>query len=232
MLTKPAGRLAIVSFSAIFLASLAGLSAHVVKGLKWGDFATAFVSSPSAGTDVPISVPWVTGLKVVCFNVANTSPARPDAADWPRVAGIGFELPGSPSGFALIAPLDGDWELVEDARASLPEHDAVTLDLAILARVNPTGRTPGQPDDPRGIPPGQTGVRGSGTRFCVSGPFPDRLPDTSTADPEDTVATTIEGLLNGVVVAFHGITENHHGSDAGVWFPPPGTAPRAIPLYP
>ena len=232
-ITKRARRLAIFAFSATFLASLAGLSAHVVKGLEWPDFATAFVSSPSAGTDAPIAIAWGqqnTGLKVVCFNVANTSPARPDSPDWPRITGVGFELPGSPSGFALMAPLDGDWDLVERAKASLPGHDTVTLDLAILARVNPTGRTPGQPDDPRGIRPGQQGVRGSGTRFCVSGPFPDRLPDLSTADPADTVATTIEGLLNGVVVAFHGVTRNR--GDAGVWFPPPGTAPRTIPLYP
>jgi hypothetical protein len=234
-LTKGACRLAIVASSATFFASLAGLSAHIVKGLDWPDFATAFVSSPSAGTDAPIPIGWAqqnTGLKVVCFNVANTSPARPAFPDWPRITGIGFELPGSPSGFSLMAPLDGDWHLVEGAQASLPGHDTVTLDLAILARVNPTGRTPGQPDNPRGIPPGQQGVRGSGTRFCVSGPFPDRLPDLSTADPADTVATTIEGLLNGVVVAFHGVTGNDHGRDAGVWFPPPGTAARNIPLYP
>jgi hypothetical protein len=234
-LTKRACRLATFGFNAVFFASLAGLSAHVVKGLDWLDLATAFVSSPSAGTDAPIPIGWAqqnTGLKVVCFNVANTSPARPDSADWPRITGVGLELPGSPSGFALMAPLDGDWDLVEGARASLPDHGTVILDLAILARVNPTGRTPGQTDSPRGIRPGQQGVRGSGTRFCVSGPFPDRLPDLSTADPADTVTTTIEGLLNGVVVAFHGVTGNNHGSDAGVWFPPPGTAPRAIPLYP
>jgi hypothetical protein len=235
MIKKRASRLAIVASTATFLSSFTGLSAHVVKGLDWLDFATAFVSSPSAGTDVPISIGWGqqnTGLKVVCFNVANTSPARPGVADWPRITGVGFELPGSPSGFTLTAPLSGDWDLVEGAKASLPGHDTVTLDVAILASVNPTGRTPGRPDRPRGIPPGQQGVRGSGTRFCVSGPFPDRLPDLSTADPADTVATTIEGILNGVVIAFQGVTGNNHGSDAGVWFPPPGTAPRAIPLYP
>ena len=234
--TARARRSGLALFSVIFLASLVGVSAHIVKGLESPNLATAFVSSPSAGTDAPIPIVWgsqETHLRVICFNVANTSPERPDRPGWPRITGVGFELSGSPSGFSLMAPLDDDWELVEGDRASVPEHGAVTLDFAILAHVNPTGRTPGQPHAPRGIPPGQPGVRGSGTRFCVSGPFPDRLPDLSTADPADTVATTIETLINGVVVGFSGVVENDRGNDVGVWFPPPlGTAPRVIPLYP
>jgi hypothetical protein len=58
------------------------------------------------------------------------------------------------------------------------------------------------------------------------------LPNLSTPDPADTVSTTIEGLINGVVVGFHGVDRNHRGIDVGVWFPPPGTEPRAIPLFP
>ena len=75
-----------------------------------------------------------TGLRVACFYVANTSPARVDRPDWPRVTSVGFELPGSPSGFSLVAPLDGDWELVEGTRVFLPGHGPVTLDFAIVAR--------------------------------------------------------------------------------------------------
>lgn len=73
------------------------------------------------------------------------------------------------------------------------------------------------------IPPGQSEVRGSGQPFCVSGPFPD---------------TTIEGIIDGVVVGFHGVQGRGPWNDVGVWFPTvpgtpgPGAVPRAIPLYP
>lgn len=224
-------RLAIVLVVAI-LASLASVSAHLVKGLGAPDLATAFVSSPSAGTDAPVRVAWGTqdtGLRVVCFNVANTSPERADRPGWPRVTGVGFELPGKVSGFSLVAPIDGDWELVENTRAFLPEHGTVALDLAIVARMNLHGRQHGRPQELRGIPPGQLPNRNNGTRFCVSGPFPDELVAGQ--------ATTIEQIINGVVVGFHGVDGQHFGFDAGVWFPTlpnttgPGPDPRAIPLY-
>ena len=221
----------------LFLISLAGLSAHMVKGLGSAGAASAFVSSPSAGSDAPIKIVWGTspagdtGLRVVCFFVANTSDARLDRAAWPRVTGVGFELPGAPSGFVLLSPAEG-WELVEGTDASLPGHGSVRLDLAIVARANPSGKATGRPHDLGGIPPGQdNGIRGVGTRFCVSGPFPDRLPNLNTPDPTDTLATTIEGILDGVVVAFDGVDGVHRGIDAGVWFPAPGTSPRAVPLY-
>jgi hypothetical protein len=211
------------------------LSAHVIKTLDFADTVTAFVSSPSAGSDAPVRIAWSTtdtGLRVVCFNVANTSTPNAPNAPWPRITSVGFELPGAPTGFSLLAPLDGNWQLVEGVRSTLEPTTEVTLDFAIVAGVNPTGRTPGRPADPRGIPPGQPAVRGAGTQFCVSGPFPDRLPDLSTSDPTNTVATTIELLINGVVVGFSGVEGRHQGSDTGVWFPPPGTNPRQIPLYP
>jgi hypothetical protein len=107
----------------------------------------------------------------------------------------------------------------------------VTLDFAIMARVNPIGRTPGSPDDPRGIPPGQPAVRLSGTRFCVSGPFPETLPDLrTTAQPGATVATTIESLINSVVVGFHRVDGQHQGADAGIW-DAQGTNTRPVPMY-
>ena len=205
--------------------SIATLSAHMVKGILSPAGATAFVSSPSATADLPIPIKWGTlppgdpDLRVMCFNVSNTSLPRADRPGWPRITEAGFELPGSPSGFALLEPLDGNWELVEGARATLNGTE-VTLDVAIVARTNPTGRTPGHPHDPRGIPPGQPGTRGSGTRFCVSGPFPLELVSGQPA--------TIEQFINGVVVGFHGVNGTAGGHDFGVWDNPA----RVIPLYP
>jgi hypothetical protein len=222
-LTTPARRSAIVLFCAMCLASLASVSAHVVKGLTSPALATAFVASPSAGTDAPVRVAWGTqdtGLRVVCFNAANTSPERLDRPGWPRVTGVGFELPGSPSGFSLVAPLDAGWDLVEGARAFLPGHGAVTLDFALVARMKPDWKTHGRHHEPGGIPPGQPAARGSGTRFCVSGPFPDEVIAGQ--------ATTIEQILNGVVVGFHGVDGKRHGIDVGVW----DNAARIIPLFP
>lgn len=226
-------RTQVAAFVAILIASAATVSAHVVRGLISPTAATAFVSSPTSGTDVPIAVRWSSGTavvdagRVVCFYVANSSTPRVDRPEWPRVTSVGFELPGSLSGFSLIDPTDG-WELVEGTRAFLPGHGLVTLDFAIVARFNPPGWFR-QPVEPRGIPPGQpTGIRGQGTRFCVNGPFPDTLPSLLTEDPLDTTPTSIEGLLNGVVVGFHGVYGNPAGFDAGVWESPL----RAIPLYP
>jgi hypothetical protein len=221
---------------ALVVASAASLSAHVVKGLVSPDGATAFVSSPTLATDAPVAVKWTTpttvtdtGLRVACFYAANTSSPRFDHPDRPRLTSIGFELPGSPSGFALLSASDGgDWEIVEDVQALLPGHGPVTLDFAIVARATRAPWWLAQAAHPAGIPPGQAGVRGSGTRFCVSGPFPDTLPDLTTSDPDDVAATTIENLLNGVVVAFSGVYGNAGGRDVGVW----ESRLRAIPLYP
>ena len=217
---RSAARVA-AALAAAILAVTAGLSAHVVRGLTAPDRATAFVSSPSTGTDAPIPIRWGandTGLRTVCFYIANTSPARAGEPDWPRVTGVGFELPGTPAGFTLIDPLDGDWRLVEDVRTGLAEHGEVTLDFAIVA--NPVGKTHGQGHDALGILPGQAAVRGTGTRFCVAGPFPTEL---TAGQP-----TTIEQLLNGVVVQFEGLDGPHRrGGDLGVWENPA----RVIPLY-
>lgn len=230
--SAPDSRLVIIVLGALTLISVARMSAHFVEGLGPSGSTSAFVSSPSDGADAPIQLKWGsdTGVRVACFYVANTSQPRVDRPGWPRATAVGFELPGSLSGFALVAPLDGNWKLVEGAEASLAGHENVTLDFAIVASVNPVGNTPGQPHDPAGIPPGQqSGVRGVGTRFCVSGPFPDTLPGVG--------STTIERILNGVVVGFHGVDDGPRGTDAGVWFPAPqgstgpGPIPRPIPLY-
>ena len=208
------------------LASLGVLSAHSVRGLASPAAVGAFVASPTATADLLIPVRWGaddTGLQVFCFKAANTSMPNPDRPGWPRITGIGFELPGDPEGFALVAPLNGDWRLVEGTTAALPDHGTVSLDFAIVANVNPTGRTPGGPNDPRGIPPGQPADRDAALRFCVSGPFPATLPLVG--------ATTIEKLINGVVVEFDGAEGNYRSTDAGVWFPTPGV-PRPIPLCP
>ena len=229
-------RLTLSAGAALAVASLAAVSAHTVKGLQNATLATAHVSSPSAGTDVPVALAWGTGdtaidtgLRVVCFYVANTSPPRVDRPEWPRVTSVGFELPDSLSGFALVEPLDGTWELSEGRRASMPGHGRVTLDVAIRARVN---SMPGQPPQPPGVPPGQpTGQRRVGTRFCVSGPFPDVLPNLATPDDDgDAVPGNIENLLNGVVVGFHGVDDGNNGKDSGVWVPTPPVT-RPIPMY-
>lgn len=232
-------RFGIVLLCAVLVVSVVTVSAHMVKGLGSPGLTSAFVSSPSGATDALVKVAWGTtsggdtGLRVMCFFVANTSTARLDRERWPRVTAVGLELPDSRSGFVLISPLDGEWELVEDTEAFLPGHGSVSLDFAIVARVNPTGVAAGLPHDLGGIPPGQpSGIRGIGTRFCVSGPFPDLLPDLTTDAQDDTVPATIENLLNGVVVSFGGVAGNPMGTDAGVWFPAPGTTPRTIPLYP
>ena len=201
---------------AAFAISIASVSAHVVRGLTYPTLAHAFVSSPSATQDLPISVMWGledTGLRVACFYTANTSPRSADSR-WPRITAVGFELPGLLSGFSLMEPLNEEWELVEGANAVLPSHGPVTVDFAIVARVNPVGFSPGRPSDPLGIPPGQQAARGSGTRFCVSGPFPEGM--------------TIEQMINGVVVRFHQVQPHGLATDIGIWDNPL----RTVPLYP
>jgi len=218
-------RYRIVLLSVLVLASLTAISAHTVRSVSSSPV-KAFVSSPTSGNDSPVAIQWLnpstppttfdTGLRVACFFVANPSLPDPARPDWPRITSVGFELPGTPSGFALVDPVDGNWQLRENVPTTLAGQD-ITLDFTIVAGVNPTGRTPAKPEDPSGIPPGQPDTtRGAGIRFCVSGPFPPQL-------------TKIEDILNGVVVGFHGVEGNHQGVDAGVWFVQ--GALRPIPLY-
>jgi hypothetical protein len=213
---------------AILLASIAGLSAHVIRGVDNPALATAFVSSPAAGADSPIRVMWGatdTRIRIACFYVANTSPARPDDADSPRVTGAGVELPGSPRGFTLLEPV-ADWQIVEGATATLPGGQSLTLDFAIVAQAGGADWQQRSPTPHTGLAPGQPAARGSGTRFCVSGPFPDTLPNLTV--PGETVATTIEGLINGVVVRFSRVSAHGQAPDLGLWDNPL----RTTPLYP
>ncbi len=222
-------RPALALLVALVIVSMAGVSAHVVRGVINPALATAFVSSPAAGPDAPIKVLWAThdtGHRVICFYAANTSMPRVDDDKWPRITAVGFELPGAPSGFSLLEPLGDEWRLVEGTQADIPGHGTVALDFAIVANVNPAGLPRKGPRNPLGIEPGQRQARGSGTRFCVSGPFPDSLPDPD--NPTTEVATTIEHLINGVVVGFHRVQPHGPSTDVGVWEDPR----RSIPLYP
>jgi hypothetical protein len=54
------------------------------------------------------------------------------------------------------------------------------------------------------------------------------LPNLETPDPNDTVDGSIERLINGVVVAFHGVYQTRGGLDVGLWDNPL----RLVPLYP
>jgi len=208
-------RATLVLLAAVAVGSLVSVSAHVIRGVTFPSLAVAFVSSPTATQDAPIKVTWGahdTGISVACFYTANTSPASADP-QWPRITAVGLELPDRRSGFALMEPLNGEWELVEGANAVLSGRGAATVDVAIVARVNPAGFSPGS-REPLGIPPGQTAARGNGTRFCVSGPFPDGM--------------TIEQMINGVVVRFHQVQPQGLAVDLGIWDSPL----RLVPLYP
>ena len=209
-------KLRLIVTLAVLTYSAASISAHIIRGLSFPTVATAFVSSPSGAADAPVPIVWAgqdTGLRVACFYVANTSTPLPGEPDWPRITGVGFELPGLRSGFTLSAPSHTSWHLVENQQTVL-NGVPVTMDFALLAGTNPTGRTPGQPDAPAGIPPGQQAARGNGVRFCVTGPFPDGL--------------NIEQILNGVVVRFDQIAPRGNVSDLGVW----DNALRTFPQYP
>jgi hypothetical protein len=186
----------------LVLCSLTTLSGHIVRGILYPTQATAFVSSPSAADDLPIAVRWGstdTGARIACFNVANTSTALPAAPDYPRVTAVGFELPGARAGFTLFGG-EAEWQVVNNAPASLLGRGSVTLDVVVLARGT-------------GLPPGQPGTRGSGTRLCLSGPFPDGV--------------NIEQLINGVVVGFQ-TQANGPIVDIGLW----DNAQRLVPLFP
>ena len=195
------------------------VSAHTVRGIT-DPSATAFVGSPTAGTDLPVPITWGiapnrfdSGSSVACFYVANTT-VRSEGADWPRLTAVGFELPGHRSGFTLLSPLGDKWEVIENLEVATPSGK-LRLDFALVAPVNPMGHsTAGNPDELLGLPPNQPTGRGNGTPFCVAGPFPQGV--------------SIEQIINGVVVRFHRIHPHRPSIDFGLW----DSAMRTIPLFP
>jgi hypothetical protein len=194
------------------------LSAHPVRGITEPS-ATAFVGSPTAGSDLPVPVAWGTppnrfdsGVSVACFHVANTT--QLPGSEWPRVTAVGFELPGARSGFTLLTPQDQGWQVVENISVDTP-RGVLTVDFALVAPVNPMGHsTAGNPQTLLGLPPNQPSGRGNGTPFCVAGPFPPGF--------------SIEQIIDGVVVRFHRVQPNGPSIDLGLW----DSATRTVPLYP
>jgi hypothetical protein len=188
----------VVIAAVIVCTSLVTVTGHIVRGILYPSQATAFVSSPTAADDAPIVVKWGaedTGVRIACFNVANTSPVLASASGFPRITAIGFELPGGPAGFTLLG--NGDWQLTSNVPASLLGRGNVTLDFVLIARGT-------------GLPPGQPATRAGGIRFCLSGPFPD--------------GANIEQLINGVVVGFQ-TQAGGPIVDVGIWESPQRAVP-------
>ena len=140
------------------------VSAHTIRGID-NPSVTAFVGSPTAGSDAPVPVAWGTapnrfdtGSSVACFKVANTT-VQPEGAEWPRLTAIGFELPGEPSGFTLVAPVTEGWQPQEGIDVAT-SRGTLRVDFAIVAPVNPKGRsTAGDLHRLRGLPPNQPDLR-------------------------------------------------------------------------
>lgn len=173
--------------AALLVALLAtSLSAHNYAGLEFPTLARARVQSPNAATvDMPQPIAG-TDLSIVCFKVRNTSPYDS------RISAIGLDLPGTLTGFTLISPPDGDFQLIEQV-SNVPGLPDVTLDFALV-----TGRTFGGGRPNAGLPPSSTL-----TTFCVSGPFPQAMP--------------IERILDLGVLRFQRVGADGESGDIGVW---------------
>lgn len=183
----PRASFPLVLASAVLVAAFSVvLSAHRVVGTNHPTLATALVQSPTASpVDLPIPI-FTTGLSVICFKVTNTSPVDT------RITAVGLELPGTVSGFALVAPVASNLTLYEDVD-HVDGYPDVRLDFVIATGHNFTGGVPRL-----GIPPGVPPLT-----FCVSGPF--------------NQATPIETILNGVFVRFDGGAAFPGAADVGVW---------------
>ena len=172
-----------VAFSVLAVLGAIEVSAHRVIGVNHPALHVAAVRSPAASTtDMPVPI-YDTGLSVVCFRVTNSS-------DTSYITGVGLELPGDLSGFALMSPLDRGWSIAEGVDA--PGFGDSTMDFAVVMGTHFAGGKPKQ-----GIQKGDGVVT-----ICVSGPFP---------------PTPIETMLNGVFVGFRGQDPAASGFDVGVW---------------
>ena len=170
----------------VALALGAVVHAHNYVGILDPVNARARVQSPNANVvDLPVPIPG-TDLSIVCFKVRNTSPFDS------RITAIGFDVPGSATGYTLVSPAEGPFHLIEDV-SNVPELHDTTLDFALV-----TGRTfgGGQPDE--GLAPSTTL-----TTFCVSGPFPQTLP--------------VERLIDRGVVRMQRVGSDGSSGDVLVW---------------
>lgn len=187
----------VVSALALVVLSASIGYAHTYVGLEQPALVRARVQSPnSAVTDLPISIPG-TGLSIMCFRVRNTSP------DDSRITAIGFDLPGSPTGFTLVSPTDSEFRLIEQT-SQVPQLPDVTLDFALV-----TGRTFGGGRPHAGLPPSD-----ALTTFCVSGPFPD---EEDPSNPASRRLVPIERLLDLGVLRMQRVGPNGDDGDVAVW---------------
>ena len=187
-----------VSLSLVLVLLSVGIGyAHNYYSLEGLTAVSARVQSPNATTtDLPIRIPG-TDLSIMCFKVRNTTP------DDSRITAIGFDLPGSPTGFTLLSPTDGRFQLIEQA-SQVPQLPDVTLDFALV-----TGRTFGGGQPNAGLPRSDTP-----TIFCVSGPFPEE-PDP--ANPPARRLVPIEDLLNLGVLRMQRVGLDGEDGDVAVW---------------
>ena len=173
---------------ALGIAAVAGavVQAHTYVGIGDAVNARARVQSPNASTvDFPIPIPG-TNLSVVCFKVRNTSPFDS------RITAIGFDVPGTATGYTLVSPTDTPFHLIEQV-SNVPELPETTLDFALV-----TGRTFGGGQPNAGLAPSPTL-----TTFCVSGPFPPALP--------------IERVIDGGVLRMQRVGPVGEAGDILVW---------------
>jgi hypothetical protein len=173
---------------ALGVALVAGavVHAHNYVGIVDAVNARARVQSPNASTvDLPIPIPG-TNLSIVCFKVRNTSPFDS------RITAIGFDVPGTTTGYTLVSPTDTPFHVIEQV-SNIPELPDTTLDFALV-----TGRTFGGGQPNEGLAPSLTP-----TTFCVTGPFPPTL--------------AIERLIDGGVLRMQRVGAAGEAGDIVVW---------------
>lgn len=186
-----------LTFVLICTASATAARAHTIRGVNYPTLATARLTSPNATlVDRPVPIPG-TSLSVACFNMRNNSPqtTSPEA----RITAVGFDLPGEPTGFALVSPTDFGFALDSEV-GNVPYFPGVTLDFALL-----THKTFASGNPHLGLAWSETPVM-----VCVSGPFP-----LDSSDPNGQLRTPIETLLNYSYVRFKQVGPDGSLDDVG-----------------